>query len=79
MKNKFERLSQEKVCSGYERLSIESLAMILGGKSTVEGTGGCSCGATGSSCGCSSTAVRNCPIIVIEKPVKPVLPPIKKD
>lgn len=77
MNNKFERLFRQKVSSGYERLSNESLAMILGGKSTVEGTGGCSCGASGSSCGCSSTSVCNCPIII--KPVKPELPPIKTE
>lgn len=66
MESRFERMSQEKICSGFERLSRESLAMLLGGKSTVEGTGGCSCGATGSSCGCSSTAVCNC------KPPRPI-------
>lgn len=60
MNKKFEKLSREKVCSGFERLNNESLAMILGGKSTVEGTGGCSCGATGSSCGCDGTARCNC-------------------
>ena len=77
MNKKLEKLSREKVCSGFERLNNESLAMILGGKSTVEGTGGCSCGATGSSCGCSSTSVCNCPII-IEKPVKPIKPVVKQ-
>lgn len=75
MENRFKRMSQEEIASGFQHLDKQSLAMILGGKSTVEGTGGCSCGQTGSSCGCDGTAVCNCPIIV--KPIKPDLP-IKK-
>lgn len=48
------------IASGVTRLAPESLAMIIGGKSTVEGTGGCSCGQTGSSSGCDGTARCNC-------------------
>jgi hypothetical protein len=71
MINKYFNLCQEKICSKNARLDVTSLAMVLGGLSTVEGTGGCSCGQTGSSCGCDSTAVCNCPPPSIKFPTKP--------
>lgn len=58
--NELKKMLCEPIASDVEHLSPESLAMILGGKSTVEGTGGCSCGQTGSSCGCDGTARCNC-------------------
>lgn len=54
------KMLREPIASGVELLAPESLAMILGGKSTVEGTGGCFCGQSGSSCGCDGTARCNC-------------------
>lgn len=58
--NELKKMLREPIASGVTRLAPESLAMILGGKSTVEGTGGCSCGQTGSSCSCDATARCNC-------------------
>lgn len=58
--NELKKMLREPIASGVARLAPESLAMILGGKSTVEGTGGCSCGQTGSSSGCDDTARCNC-------------------
>ena len=54
------KILREPIASGVEHLAPESLAMILGGRATVEGTGGCSCGQTESSCGCDGTARCNC-------------------
>lgn len=68
MNCKFEEIFKARIHSGYKRLEKESLAMILGGKSTTEGTGGCSCGQTGSSCGCDDIRVCNCIPPIIEYP-----------
>lgn len=55
---KLERLKLKKVASPFEHLDENSLAMLLGGYGG--GTGGSSCAATGSSCGCDGTCVCNC-------------------
>lgn len=58
--HELKKMLREPIASGVEHITPESLAMILGGKSTVEGTGGCSCGQTGSCYGCDATARCNC-------------------
>jgi hypothetical protein len=59
MKKKLEKLKLREVNTSYAKLSNTSLIMLLGG-TYGGGTGGSSCGRTGSSCGCDGVCRCNC-------------------
>ncbi len=58
-KKKLKKLKLKEVSSKFERVKDDSLSILLGGY-TSGGTGGSSCNATGSSCGCDGTCMCNC-------------------
>lgn len=62
---KLKKLKMLEVHSDFEKLSKESLALIIGGSGYTNGGTSNSCTHSGSSCGCVSIAVCNCPPPVI--------------
>jgi hypothetical protein len=63
MKKKLELIQRK---SNFKRLNPEALIQLVGGAGNTYGN---SCGRTGSSCGCDSTAVCNCPPPIKDKPI----------